>query len=403
MLDLTMSSLLPLLISSASAATVAIFFMGSAYQFTFRFEMPFQLANNGWYILLGVFCGFFSFLFTRGNIFFEGLFQKIKRSYLRIIIGAAILGILIFFFPSLWGEGYASINLILNNLGPSILNNSLLFGLKDNHLLFPTIILLIMLVKILATSATIGAGGIGGVFAPTLFLGGFAGYFISLILNLNGFHVPTQNFVLAGMAGMMEGVMHSPMTAIFLIAELTGGFSLFIPLMITSAVSFLTTNPLEPHSIYHKRLASRGDLITHDKDKAVLTLVKLRNVLETDLLTVNINGNLGDLIKVISKSKRNVFPVVDDKKIFQGIILLDDIREIVFNKELYEQILVKDLVTVPPVTISLNDRMDLVMKKFNESEAWNLPVLDEMKYIGFVSKSSIFNAYRTALVQFTED
>jgi CIC family chloride channel protein len=172
--------------------------------------------------------------------------------------------------------------------------------------------------------------------------------------------------------------------------------------MITSAVSFLTTNPLEPHSIYHKRLASRGDLITHDKDKAVLTLVKLRNVLETDLLTVNVNGNLGDLIKVISKSRRNVFPVVDDQQNFQGIILLDDIREIVFNKELYEQIMVKDLVTAPPATISLNDRMDLVMKKFNESEAWNLPVVDEMKYIGFVSKSSIFNAYRSALVQFTD-
>ena len=403
MLDLTMSSLLPLLISSASAATVAFFFMGSAYQFTFQFEQPFQLHNIGWYILLGVFCGFFSFLFTRGNIFFEGLFQKIKKTYVRILIGAVILGILIFFFPSLWGEGYTSINLILNNQGPGILNNSLLIGLKENPMVFPMIILLIMLVKILATSATIGSGGIGGVFAPTLFLGGFAGYFITLILNQNGFHVSTQNFVLAGMAGMMAGVMHSPMTAIFLIAEITGGFGLFIPLMITSAVSYLTTNPLEPHSIYHKRLALKGELITHNKDKAILTLVKLRNVIETDLLTVNIEGTLGDLIKVISKSKRNIFPVVDENHSFRGIILLDDIREIIFNKDLYDQILVKDLVTVPPSTISLNDRMDKVMKKFNESEAWNLPVLDEMKYIGFVSKSSIFNAYRSALVQFTND
>lgn len=403
MLDLTMSSLLPLLISSASAATVAIFFMGSAYQFSFQFEQPFQLQNIGWYILLGIFCGFFSFLFTRGNIFFEGLFKKINKIYLRILVGAAILGVLIFFFPSLWGEGYASINLILNNQGPSILNNSLLIGLKDNHMIFPAIILGIMLVKILATSATVGSGGIGGVFAPTLFIGGFAGYFITLILNQNGFHVSAQNFVLAGMAGMMAGVMHAPMTAIFLIAELTGGFGLFIPLMITSAVSYLTVNPLEPHSIYHKRLALTGDLITHNKDKAVLTMVKLRKVIETDLLTVNINHTLGDLVKVISKSRRNIFPVVDGSNTFQGIILLNDVREIIFNKDLYDQILVKDLVTIPPATISMNDRMDVVMKKFNECDAWNLPVVDEMKYIGLVSKSSIFNAYRSALVQFTED
>jgi CIC family chloride channel protein len=403
MLDLTMSSLLPLLISSASAATVAFFFMGSAYQFTFNFEQPFQLQNIGWYILLGVFCGLFSFLFTRGNIFFESQFRKIKRTYLRIIIGAAILGILIFFFPSLWGEGYTSINLILNNQGSGILNNSLLIGLKDNHLLFPFIILVIMLVKIVATSATTGAGGIGGVFAPTLFIGGFAGYFITLILNQNGLHVSAQNFVLAGMAGMMAGVMHAPMTAIFLIAEITGGFGLFIPLMITSAVSYLTTTPLESHSIYHKRLALSGDLITHDKDKAVLTMVRLRNVIETDLLTVSIDSTLGDLVKVISKSRRNIFPVVDENNLFQGIILLDEIREIIFNKEMYDQVFIKDLVSAPPALISINDRMDLVMKKFNQCNAWNLPVVDEMKFIGIVSKSSIFNAYRKALVQFTED
>jgi len=403
MLDLTMSSLLPLLISSATAATIAFFFMGSGYQFTFSFEQPFQLHNIGWYILLGIFCGLFSFLFTRGNIFFENQFKKINKTYLRVLVGAVILGVLIFFFPSLWGEGYTSINLILNDQGPSILNNSLLIGLKDNHLLFPLIILLIMLVKILATSATTGAGGIGGVFAPTLFMGGFGGYFLTLILNQNGFHVSAQNFVLAGMAGMMAGVMHAPMTAIFLIAEITGGFGLFIPLIITSAIAYLTITPLEPHSIYHKRLALSGDLITHDKDKAVLTLVKLRNVIETDLLTVKIDGNLGDLVKVISQSRRNIFPVIDEKNLFHGIILLNDVREIIFNKDLYEQILIRDLVTVPPATISLNDRMDLVMKKFNESDAWNLPVVDEMKYIGLVSKSSIFNAYRSALVQFTED
>jgi chloride channel protein, CIC family len=403
MLDLTMSSLLPLLISSASAATLAYFFMGSGYQFTFRFEQPFQIHNIHWYVLLGVFCGLFSFIFTRGNIYIEKLFRKIKYSFVRIIIGGSILGLLIFFFPSLWGEGYHSIDMILNNLGVNILNNSFLTEFKGDSIIFPFIILMIMLMKIVAMSATIGSGGNGGVFAPTLFIGGLAGFFITIVLNQNGFHVSTQNFVLAGMAGMMAGVMHAPMTAIFLIAEITGGFGLFIPLMITSAVAYLVVMPLEPHSIYHKTLALRGELITHDKDKAVLTLVKLGNVVETDLLTIDIQSTLGELVKIISKSKRNVFPVVDKDNNFHGVILLDDIRGIIFNEELYDNTYVKDLLTAPPTIISPNDRMETVMKKFDDTEAWNLPVVRDMKYVGYVSKSTIFNAYRSQLVHFSEN
>ena len=260
-----------------------------------------------------------------------------------------------------------------------------------------------MLMKIVATSATSGAGGIGGIFAPTLFLGGFAGYFVALVLNLNGFPVSTQNFVLAGMAGMMAGVMHAPMTAIFLIAEITGGFGLVIPLMITVAISYLTITPLESHSIYHKRLAMLGELITHNKDKAVLTLVKLIDVIETDLLTVRIDSTLGELVKIISKSKRNIFPVVDKENNFHGVILLDDIREIMFDKNLYENTFVKDLITIPPAIIAPNDKMDSVMKKFNECKAWNLPVINGREYIGFVSKSTIFNAYRSELVHSSDD
>jgi chloride channel protein, CIC family len=403
MLDLTMSSLLPLLISSASAATLAYFFMGRAYQFVFTFEQPFQIHNIHWYIILGIFCGLFSFLFTRGNLFIESLFRKINNLFIKILVGGSILGLLIFFFPSLWGEGYVSIDMILRNIGTNILNNSLLIGLKDNQIAFPLIILLIMLMKILATSATSGSGGVGGIFAPTLFIGGFAGFFVALILNLNGFPVSTQNFVLAGMAGMMAGVMHAPMTAIFLIAEITGGFGLFIPLMITVAISYLTVTPFEPHSIYHKRLAQRGELITHNKDKAILTLVKLRNVIETDLKTVNIDNTLRELVRVISKSKRNIFPVVDNDNNFQGVILLDDIREIMFDTDLYDKTLVKDLITFPPVIIDPDDRMETVMKKFNESKTWNLPVIKDRKYVGFVSKSTIFNAYRSELVHFSED
>ncbi len=403
MLDLTMSSLLPLLISAVSAATVAYFFLGSAYLFVFKFEEPFQLHNIHWYIILGIFCGIFSFLFTRGNIYIEGLFHKIKNLYVKILCGALILGVLIFFFPSLWGEGYVSIDLLLRNLGSNVLNNSLLIGLKDNHILFPVIILLIMLVKIVATAVTSGSGGVGGIFAPTLFLGGFAGYFIALVLNLNGFEVSSQNFILAGMAGMMAGVMHAPMTAIFLIAEITGGFGLFIPLMITVAISYLTITPFEAHSIYHIRLARSGELITHNKDKAVLRLVKLKNVIETDLLTIRIDLKLRDLVKIISKSNRNIFPVVDKDNNFQGVILLDDIRGIMFETDLYDKTYVRDLMTAPPSIINHNDKMETVMKKFNESKAWNLPVIRDTKYIGFVSKSSIFNAYRSELVHFSQD
>ncbi len=403
MLDLTMSSLLPLLISSASAATLAYFFMGSGYQFTFKFEQPFQLHNIHWYVLLGVFCGLFSFIFTRGNIFIEKLFRRIRYSIVRIVIGGTILGFLIFLFPSLWGEGYNSIDLILNNLGRNILNNSFLTEFKSDPIIFPSIILVIMMMKIIAMSATIGSGGNGGVFAPTLFIGGLAGFFITIVLNQYGFPVSTQNFVLAGMAGMMAGVMHAPMTAIFLIAEITGGFGLIIPLMITSAVAYLTVMPMEPHSIYHKNLALRGELLTHHKDKAVLTLVKLGNVIESDLLTIDINGTLGDLVKIISKSKRNVFPVVDHENNFHGVIELDDLREIMFNKELYDTIYVKNLFILPPAIISPDDRMDTVMKKFDETKAWHLPVIREMKYVGFVSKSTIFNAYRSQLVYFSED
>jgi CIC family chloride channel protein len=257
--------------------------------------------------------------------------------------------------------------------------------------------------KIVATATTTGVGGIGGIFAPTLFLGGLAGFIISQVLNYYEPIVPEANFALVGMAGMMAGVMHAPMTAIFLIAEITGGFNLFIPLMITSAVSYLTIMPLERHSIYHKRLAQRGELITHHKDKAILTLLKLKNVIETDLLVVNVDGKLSDLVKIVSKSKRNLFPVVDDDNEFRGLILLDDIREIMFNSEMYENTFVTDLMIMPPLVVSPEEKMDSVMEKFNKSGVWNLPVLDDGKYVGFISKAKIFNAYRSVLVHFSEE
>lgn len=403
MLDLTMASLLPLMISAATAASLAYFLMGSAYELNFQIDSAFKVTNIHWYILLGIFCGLFSVIFSRGNLWIESSLKKIKSPLLRITVGGLSLGGMIFLFPALWGEGYHTINQIVNDLGHHIVNNSLFFNFRDDKLALLLLVFAIMLVKIAATATTNGAGGSGGIFAPTLFLGSLAGFLVSLILNYNGEMVPAKNFALAGMAGMMAAVMHAPMTAIFLIAEISGGFGLLVPLMITSAVAYLTAMPIEPHSIYHKRLALKGDLITHNKDKAVLTLLKLHNVVEKDLLTVKPENTLGELVAIIAKSRRNIFPVVDDENNFKGIVLLDDVREIMFEKRLYHARRVAELMRLSPEIISHDEKMEIVMKKFTESGAWNLPVVHNGKYVGFISKSRIFNAYREMLVNFSEE
>lgn len=403
LLDLTMASLLPLMISAATAASLAYFLMGSGYEMNFQIDKAFRVNNIHWYILLGIFCGLFSILFSRGNLLIERKVTGIKNNLLRITFGGLALGSMIFLFPALWGEGYYTINQIVNDLGHHIVNNSIFFEFRDDKLVLILLVSAIMVVKIAATAVTNGAGGSGGIFAPTLFLGSLAGFLVSLILNYHGEMVPARNFALAGMAGMMAAVMHSPMTAIFLIAEITGGFGLLVPLMITSAAAFLTAKPIEPHSLYHRRLALKGDLITHNKDKAVLTLLKLHNVVEKDLSTVNPRTTLGELVRLIARSKRNIFPVVDDDGFLKGIILLDDVREIMFERELYDKKLAADFMTQPPEMISHDEKMESVMKKFNDCGAWNLPVVHNGKYVGFISKSRIFNSYRDLLVNVTDE
>jgi len=253
-------------------------------------------------------------------------------------------------------------------------------------------------------AATTGAGGVGGIFAPTLFMGGVAGYFVSKTLNLSfNFGLNEGNFTLVGMAGMMAGVMHAPLTAIFLIAELTGGYALFIPLMITATISYITVMYFEPHTIYTKRLAARGDLITHHKDKAVLTVLQLGSVIENDFVTVQPDDTLGILTQAISKSRRNIFPVVDSEGMFIGIVQMDDIRELMFDSHMYNSIYVRELMTLPPEFISIDEPMESVVQKFEITNAWNLPVLENGKYLGFVSKSKVFSAYRDVLVQFSDE
>jgi CIC family chloride channel protein len=404
MLDLTMASIVPLLISAVTATTFSYFLVGRDVTFPFEIVEHFALYKIPFFIILGIFCGLISLYFTRSALKIEGKFSAIENPYKKVIYGGILLGILIFLFPPLYGEGFETLQSLLNGEPTSILHNSLLYNYRDNIWVILISLGLLLIFKVFAMAATTGSGGIGGIFAPTLFMGGVAGYFLSKLLNsVFNTSLSEGNFTLVGMAGMMAGVMHAPLTAIFLIAELTGGYALFIPLMITSTVSYITIMYFEPHSIYTKRLAARGDLITHHKDKAVLTLLRLGNVVEKDFSTIQPNDTLGKLVKTISSSRRNIFPVIDNEGVLLGIVLLDDVRELMFETEKYENILIKDLMSIPPEQIFVDEPMERVMEKFETSGAWNLPVVDKGKYIGFVSKSKIFSAYRNVLVQFSDE
>jgi CIC family chloride channel protein len=404
MLDLTLSSIVPLLISSVTAAVVAYFLMGNEVLFSFAVKESFSLSNLPWYALLGVLAGVVSVYFSRVTIYIERLYQKISSASARVFAGGLVLSVLIFLFPPLYGEGYDTImNLMTGNVG-SIFESSLFAGISDSlivMLLFP---LALVIFKVVATSSTNGAGGVGGIFAPSLFVGGVTGFLAASVLNeIFGLSVPESSFVLTGMAGTMAGIMHAPLTAIFLIAEITGGYGLLIPLIFTSTIAYITVKGFEKHSIYHKQLASTGDLITHDKDQAVLTLMDWTREIEKDLATVRPGTTLGQLVKVISTSRRNIFPVVDEYNVLEGVVLLDDVRSIMFDTERYDTVKVNDLMTIPPSYIDIREKMGAVMDVFRKTGAWNLPVLDNGLYVGFISKSRIYSAYRELLVQFSEE
>lgn len=407
MLDLTMTSLLPLLIASVTAATVSYVLTGTEALFKFHLDQSFEMERIPYVILLGIFCGLVSLYFTRAMNYAERIFAKCKGPYRKFILGGVLLSILIFLFPSLYGEGYDTIHVLLNGNSnadwDTVMNNSLFYGYKDILLVY---LLLIVLFKVFASSATNGGGGCGGIFAPSLFLGCISGFIFSHFSNGLNFttSLPEKNFALMGMAGVMSGVMHAPLTGVFLIAELTGGYDLFLPLMIASVSSYLTIIIFEPHSIYSMRLAKKGELLTHHKDKAVLTLMKMENVVEKDFTTVRPEMDLGELVKTISASHRNIFPVTDKDGVLLGVVLLDDIRNIMFRQELYHRYAVSKLMTVVPACLYDTDSMEQVMRTFDETQAWNLPVVNvEGKYLGMVSKSKIFNSYREVLVQFSED
>ena len=403
MLDLTMITLIPLLISAATAATIAFFFIGSGVMFSFELIDPFYIRHLPYYILLGVFTGLISVYFTRMTLIVEGRMRVINKTWKRWLLGSLILGILIFIFPALYGEGYEFMFEIINNKGDGLINYELIGDYNFTGFLL-IMLALLLIFKVIAMAVTGGSGGVGGIFAPSLFMGSIAGIFFSKLINQIPFvDVPEKNMALVGMAGVMAGVMHAPLTGIFLIAESTGGYELFTPLIVTAVISYLTIMLFEPHGIYTKRLAERGELMTHHKDKNVLRMMKVSSLIETNFRTVPVNATMRDFIKEVAKSKRNVFPVVDDDMNFYGVIFVNDVRNIIFNTELWDTTTVEELMYMPEIAVNPDESMEAVAQKFQESDNYNLPVIKDGKYMGFVSRAQVFSTYRRLLRDFSDE
>ncbi len=402
LLDLTMSSVLPLLISSVSAAAVSYIITGQGAMFSFTLTDPFSMDRIPFVVLLGIFCGLVSFYFSKVMFVFESRLKGFSRYRQRFLISAFILCGLIFLFPPLYGEGYDTINALLSGQYGALMEGSLFEPYADSYWVLFVFLGLIIVTKVFASVATNSGGGCGGLFAPSLFMGALSGFVFAYALNFFPFidvYLPQKNFALMGMAGVMAAVMHAPLTGIFLIAELTGGYNLFLPLMLVSTTSYATIRIFMPHSIYSLRLAQKGELLTHQKDKAVLTLMTLESVIEKDFEPVTPDMSLGDVVRVFGISHRNVFPVLDEKNVLMGLVMLDNIRNIMFRPELYERFRVSRFMISAHAKIVNTMSMEMIMRVFDDTKAWNLPVVDEQGcYLGFVSKSKIFNAYREVLV-----
>lgn len=405
MIDLSGMTVMPLLLSSIAGATVAYVMEGYTAEFFFTQSEPYLTSRIPWTIALGVVCGLMSYYFTKVMFMMESFFKKIKQQWLKILIGGSIIACLVFVFPPLYGEGYSTITSLLDGDVESVVNTSLFYVDRDNIWFLLLFIFAITLTKAFATSATNGAGGVGGTFAPSLFVGALTGFLFASVINQFdlGVTLSLKNFTLMGMAGVMAGVMHAPLMAIFLTAEMTGGYDLFLPLLIVSALAYFTIQCFTPYSIYTMRLAKAGDLVTHQKDKAVLTLLKVESVIETDFKVVHPEMSLREMVDVISVSNRNLFPVTDADGNLKGVVLLDDIRNIMFRTDLYRKMHVSRFMAAVPDVIDVKMPMDKVMEIFDKTNAWNLPVVKDGKYIGFVSKSKIFNSYRRVLRHFTDD
>ncbi|MFK5971771.1 MAG: chloride channel protein [Flavobacteriaceae bacterium] len=406
-LELTIASMIPLLLASISAVLTSYFFFGDDVLLHFKIQDKFQLYDVLFYIFLGVSSAVTSIYFSKVYFAVDTFFKRFENPYKRLLIGGVVIGVIVFFIPPLFGEGFETINAILKGNIAEVITNNFFDLATDNIWGIAALLIGLVAFKVIAMSFTFGAGGVGGVFAPTLFTGSISGYLLAMIINYSNLfnhQLSLTNFAMVGMAGLMAGVLQAPLTAIFLIAEITGGYELFVPLMIVASISFLITKKYVPHNIYVSELAKRGQLMTHDKDKNVLMMLNMDQVIETNFITIYPEMSLGDMLhKAVTKSTRNLFPVVNDKQEFIGIVLLDDIREFMFDQKLYNTTIVGDYMHNAPEHIFYEtDTMEKVMQKFQDSGAWNLPVIKNGQYHGFISKSKLLTVYRRKLISFTK-
>ncbi|MCG6190172.1 chloride channel protein [Maribellus maritimus] len=395
MIDLTVFSLVPLLLSSATAVVTSYFFLGQNVLYPFEVNVAFELADLPYYIVLGIIAGFVSVYFIKMYTFLGKIFDRMENKWFRLLLGGAGLGLLIFLFPSLFGEGYEAINSCLAGDLEYLFNNSLFYGLREELWAALVLLTIVVLLKIVATSLTFGAGGVGGIFAPTLFMGVNTGMLFAQLINLSGIRqINSNNFALIGMAGLIAGVLHAPLTGIFLIGDISGGYKLFVPLMITATFAYIIVRTFTPNSVYHIQLAQRKELLTHDKDANVLQMLKVRKLIETDFEKLSPDATLGDLTKAISRNHRNLFPVVDEQGNMVGMLKMDDVRDMIFNHELYDKVKISELMYMPEYHIDPNDSMDVVANKFESSSRYNLAVIENGKYLGFISRARVFTNYR---------
>jgi CIC family chloride channel protein len=401
-LDLAFASLVPLLLASVSAVITSYFFIGTDVLFGFKLVDVFEVKDIPFYIALAFLTGIASVYFSKMYFKIINFFEQFNSPFKKLLIGGVAIGIMLYLIPPLYGEGYGLINnLLKGNTAAALKDIPYNLDLKNVYVVV-LMLLLIAIFKAIAMTTTFAAGGVGGIFIPTLFMGSALGNAIAKIINQFGFNVSESNFTLIGMTGLMAGVLHAPLTAIFLIAEITGGYELFVPLMLVSAISFAFTKYFVSNSIYTVELAKKGQLITHNKDKNVLMLMRIDKLIERNFKPITPEMTLGEMLKIsVAKSKRNIFPVLDEKKIFLGIVLLDDIRPMMFDQTQYNETYVSDFMKLAPAIIFHDDSVEDVMNKFKESGAWNLPVVEDERYVGFISKSKLLSVYRNKLIEVT--
>lgn len=405
MIDLTMGSLLPLLMASLSGTVVSALLMGRSAMFHFDVTTDYVLRNLPFYIVLGLSAGFVSHYFLYMTDRIEGCFGRFKSGYARLLIGGGLLCLLVFLFPPLYGEGFNFIADIIQGDTDRLLNNTFLYGYRHITVVFLAYVLFIMFIKVVAMALTNGSGGVGGVFAPSMFMGAFLGLFVARLLNVcfPALALPEANFALTGMAAVMAGVMHAPLTAIFLVAEISGGYKLFVPLIIVSVSAYYINQYFNPHSIYTKKLAEKGDLMTHNKDTVVLSLLNKQTLVERNFVTVRSQDTLRQLITAIGLSSRNIYPVTDESGRYLGVVFLDEVKPLIFRPELYDKIAVSDVMFRPLCTVDMSESMETIAQKFLSVPDYNIVVLDGERYEGFLSRANVFSSYRQKVKEMSSD